>query len=501
MNNIRETDVAIIGGGIVGTAIAHALSRYKADICLLEKAPAVGFGLTKASQGAIHGGISIYMSKIVKWWAGAGDMKAYLSNLEHLKDRLCDPGREKYLELEPILNAKLLKRGRLMVAETKEELETMKLLKELAEDRGAEEITILDKDGLKEMEPMLDSRFIGGLYDPSEVMAMFIEWATAFTDCAKQNGAHIMLNTEVTGIEEQKGSYLIKTNKGDIRAQYVVNAAGIHSDCIADMIGRRDFSFTIWKCQMLIMENNNYIRHMVSIPSRPQSPKLLLLTPYGNILSGHTMEPSESKYDLTNTKEGIESLYSHLNYYLPEARPSVIRSFTGILHFNNRKPDDYLLECPKPGFVNVIVCPPAGGPAPALAQEVVKKLREQGLVLTEKSDFNPYRHKEPRFVELSSEERRRKINMNPEYGHVVCRCETVTEAEIRQAVRAGATTLDDVKFRTHAGMGRCQGGFCTSRVLNIMAQELGISPEDITQKGGDSYILRYEAKELIGVGV
>ena len=136
------------------------------------------------------------------------------------------------------------------------------------------------------------------------------------------------------------------------------------------------------------------------------------------------------------------------------------------------------------------------GPAPAIAREIVRMLADQGFELTTRSDFNPYRHKEPRFIELSTAEKNAKIQADLRFGHIVCRCEHVSEQEIRAAVRSGARTLDEIKFQTLAGMGRCQGGFCTSRVLEIMAEELNVSPLELTKKGAGSYILESRTKEL-----
>ncbi|MBW1800670.1 MAG: FAD-dependent oxidoreductase, partial [Deltaproteobacteria bacterium] len=237
---MKETQVAIIGGGIVGTAVAHALARYKLDVSILEKAPAFGFGITKACMGGLHGGVSLYLSKIVKWWAGAGDLRSYLTASHHLKDSLSAPGRKMYLELAPQLNAGLANCGRLVVAETEDDLEKMTLMKTLIEEQGGSEITLLDRDGLKEMEPMIDPRFIGGIFDPEESSIVAAEWAIAFADCAAQNGVNTLLNTEVTGIEETNGSFVIRTNNDPIRAEYVINTAGVYSDDIAAMMGPID---------------------------------------------------------------------------------------------------------------------------------------------------------------------------------------------------------------------------------------------------------------------
>jgi glycerol-3-phosphate dehydrogenase len=175
----------------------------------------------------------------------------------------------------------------------------------------------------------------------------------------------------------------------------------------------------------------------------------------------------------------------------------IISSFVSFLTYNTKDPDDHLLECPEKKFVNVVVGAPGLTSAPAMAQEVAKVLAEEGLELVEKTDFNPYRFKEPRFIELSTEEKNEKIRQNPRYGHIICRCEKVSEQEVVNAVRNGARTLDEIKFRTRGGMGRCQGGFCTSRVLKVMAREMGISPLQITKKGRESFILKSETKNPI----
>lgn len=497
MSQTIDTQVAIIGGGIVGAAIAHALSKYKVDVCVLERQPMTGHGLTKCSQGGLHGGTGLYMSKYVKWWEGAGDLKSYLAREDHYKDQLNDPGVRMFYELQPFLKAKILSSGRVMVAETQDDIEKMKIFKELAEDRGCKGITILDRDGIREKEPLLNSRFIGGLYDPHTASVNSTEWTTAFTEVAVQNGVHLLLNTGVSSIEPQSVGYTVNTSGGSIRAEYVINAAGIFSDEIASMVGKIDFSFTIWKCQMLVMENTADIKHTIVTMPKPMKARMLYMTTDGNVLASHTMELSHSKTDLSTTREGLDLLSTYLNYYLPRAEFRVLRSFAGIMHFNTRDPDDYLIERPKPGFISIIACPPAVTPAPALALDIIKMLADGGLELVEKSDFNPYRHVEPRFIELSTEEKNSRIEANSMYGHLVCRCEKVTEEEIRRAVRSGATTIDDVKFRTRATMGRCQGGFCTSRMLKIMADEMGVSPLEVTLKGGNSYILACKTKELL----
>ncbi|MCK5186013.1 MAG: FAD-dependent oxidoreductase, partial [Deltaproteobacteria bacterium] len=321
-----------------------------------------------------------------------------------------------------------------------------------------------------------------------------------FAENAKQNGAHFVSNTEVRGIEERKGYYLIKTNNGSIKAEFVINAAGLFSDEIAAMVHKIDWSFFMLKSQYLVLENRGYLNHIVSgIPALRMLPPMMP-TPHGNILSSGANERITNKTDLdfSTTKEGLELLSRTPQLYTPSIslKKDMIRSFSGVMHFNTRNPNDYLIEWPRERFLNLIVCAPGLGPAPALAQETVKMLRDKGLDLVEKSDFNPYRHKEPRFIDLPTEEKNEKIRENPRYGHIICRCEKTCEQEVREAVKRGVKTLDEMKFEVKTGMGRCQGGFCTSRVLKIMSEELGLSPLELKQKGDDSYILKSTTKGL-----
>jgi len=496
---VKETQVAVIGGGIVGAAIARELSKYKVDACLLEKEPSLGWGITKGSQGLVHGGIAYLSSRIVKRLDTELDLKSFLMQELNVKERLGFVGREMFFELAPLLNAKIVQCGRMMVAENQEELDTLKMVKEVAEENGIEDIEILDRQGLEEKEPLINPKFVGGLYDPSEGTIFPLEWVIAFGENAKDNGVNVLTETEVRGIEEKRGCYLIKTTDGPIKAEYIVNAAGLFADDVSAMIGRDYFSIFFYHCQMLVLENKDYISHVVARLPQPGHPRMLIPTTEGNILVVHTMTRETNKHNLSTTRDGLSDyLHNIPKDLIPTISPrkDMISSFVGFLAFNTRFPEDYLIEFPKKRFVNAVICAPGLGPSPAIAQEVVRMLGDEGLELVEKSDFNPYRFQESRFIDLSSDEKNRKILENPRYGHIICRCEKVSEQEVVMAIHRGAKTIDDIKFRTRAGMGRCQGGFCTSRVLQITARELGVSPLTLRKKGGNSYLLRSETKTL-----
>lgn len=490
---VTETQVVIIGGGIVGTAVARELSKYKVDVCLVEKEPGIGFGITKGSLGLLHSILGLNTSRLVKWWDRSGDLKAYLSKPLRNKEKFNIIGWEMFNELAPILNAKILRIGRIMLAENQEDLKVLEVVKEVAEGNGFKDLILLDKRRLQEKEPALDPRFIAGLYDPNEHSVFPVEWALAFAENAKDNGAHILLETEVRGIEEKNGYFLIRTNRGSIKAEFVINAAGLFSDEIASMVGKIDWSFILWKSQLIILENRGYLNNTISEVIKPQLPRVLVPTPEGNIEAGVIMSQSTNKFDFSTTKEGLNLLTTYPQLYIPSisTKRDIITSFVGYMHFNTRDPDDYLIEWPREKFLNLIVCAPAIAPAPAIAQEVVRMLINRGLNLIEKSDFNPYRFKEPRFSELPSELKNKKIRDDSKYGRIICRCNKISEQEVRDAIRKGYKTLDEIKFETWVGMGKCQGNFCTASALKIISEELGISPLEITKKGGSSYILSH----------
>ena len=485
---VKETQVAVIGGGIIGTAIARELSKYKVDICLLEKEPDLGWGITKGSQGLVHGGMAYLSSRIVKRLETKLDFKSFLKKDLNTKEKLGFVGREMFFELAPLLNMEIIQCGRIMVAEDEEELKTLRLLKEVAEEKGIKGIEILDRRGLEEKEPLIHPKFVGALYDPSECAISPVEWAIAFGENAKDNGVKILTEIEVRGIERKNEYYSIKTSKGEMKAEYIVNAAGVFADEISAMIGKDDFSIFFFHCQMLILENRDYISHLLCRIPQPGFPKMLVPTAEGNIAVVHTMDRETNKHNLSTTREGLNFLFNIPADLIPSIFPmrDALTSFVGFLAFNTRIPEDYLLECPQKRFINAVICPPGLGPAPAVAQEIVKMLGDEGLELVKKTDFNPYRYKGPRFIEIPDEEKNRRILKDPRYGNVICHCEKVTEGEIVGAIKKGAITLDGVKFRTRAGMGRCQGNFCGPKTADILAKELNRPFEKITKKGEDS---------------
>ena len=493
---MTETQVAIIGGGITGATLARELSKYRVDVSLLEKESACGFGVTKACQGLVHGGIAYLASRIVKFHGGM-DFMEYLKQPYNLKERLGNLGREAYFSLAPVLGLEIHRPGRVMLAENQADLDMVKRIKEMADFQGIQGIKVLDRKALVEREPLVNEKYIGGLYDPNEAVILPTDWTFAMADHAAKNGVHIFKETLVEDIEEKKSHYVVKTNRGNLKAQYVVNAAGLYADQIARMVDVADFEVTGWKTQLLILENPDFVHHVMCLVPHPQRGRLLIPTTHNSIVVAHSFEPMTYKEDRKTTREKLDEVMTWATEMVPDiSTRHLLSSFAGYLMYNTKNPSDHLLESPRRGFINAVVGAPGLGPAPAMARQIVDMLEEQGLELVARSDFDPYLWREPRFIDLPSEEKNERLRAEPAYGHMVCRCMHVSEQEIRLAVRAGARTLDEVKFRTLAGMGRCQGGFCTSRVLKIMAEELQVSPTEITKRGGGSYILKGETRSF-----
>lgn len=423
-------------------------------------------------------------------------MESFLIEEFNLKEKLGDVGREMYFDLVTQLKARILPCGRIVVARTNNEMRILETIKSVADTRGTPVLEILDRRGLEEKEPGVDPKFIGGLYDPTEVSIFPVEWAIAFADNAKNNGVRLLLSTEVKGIDHQNDRYVLTTSTGKIETLFIINTAGLFADEVAAMVGRTNFSFNIFKCQMMIIESEYDLRHVLCEIAKPQQRRLLIPTLKGKICVSHSMDAQTSKYDLSTTKNGLSLISGYPAYFAPSlAKHEVLSAYVGLIHYNNRS-RDYILEWQQPRFLNVLVTAPGNGPAPALAKEIVRMLSLQGLKLTLKREFHRVLPQSPRLAELSNEKRNEKIQENPKYGHLICRCEHVSEQEVLDAVKNGARTLDEVKWRTGAGMGRCQGGYCTPQVLKIMAEELGVSPLNITKRGGKSVILTHRTKDL-----
>jgi len=474
-----KTDVLIIGAGIAGTAIARELSKYELDVTLVEKEVDVGWGQTKASYAICHPGAR---------WAPGTLAQEMIAASNHVIDRLIDD-----------LDVDFRRLGELVLAFNEKELECLKAIKKQGKHIHIERLEIIDKIELQRLEPNVNPAAMAALYMPTAGIFNPFELVQAFYENARENGVNILLGTQVTEIVREQGKFKVETNQNEIQATYVVNAAGLHAAKIAEMVGADNFKVSYaTKGSCFVLDNcmgeivNHIVTGLVDLQSFTRF-KLVMPTYAGNILIyTPTSEPAHGIDDRAVEKRALDLTLESARSLVPDMdfERYIISSFCGLTARNNR--GDFIIETANPhsGFVNVALPPPGLTCSPVIGQKVAGILKKYGLVLIEKLNFNPHRRGINSLRASSSPKISELLRQDPRYGKVVCRCEKVTEAEIIDAVQRGATTLDGVKFRTRAGMGRCQGNFCGPQSASILAKELDQPLETITKNGpGSSYVL------------
>ncbi len=473
-------DVAIVGAGVVGGLIARELSRFNIKVALLEKCNDVAMGTTKANSAIVHGGFD----------AVNGTLKAKL-NVE---------GTAMMPEVCQKLSVPFKKNGSVVVAFSEKEMEHVKVLYERGIKNGVPELSIIDRDELRRREPNISDEAVGALLSQSAGIVCPYELTIAAVENAVSNGVELVRNCEVKSITENSNGYVLNTTVGEINAKYIINAAGNFSDELAKMVGDNSIELVPRKGEYYVLDKSvgNLATHTIfQCPNEMGKGILVTPTVDGNLLIGPTALNIEDKDDTTTTPEGLrDALQKALKSVPIVSIRNAITSFAGVRA--HPVTDDFIIGwCPtSANFINVAgVESPGLSSAPAIAI-YVRKILEEKLSLTEKESYSDTRETPVRFRHMSDEERAELIKKNPAYGRIVCRCETITEGEIIDAIRApgGARDVDGVKRRTRAGMGRCQGGFCGSKVVEILARELGVSMSDITKFGNDSKIIYERTK-------
>lgn len=475
---MKNYDVLIIGGGIIGTAIARELSKYKVSICLLEAQKDIACGTTKANGGIIHAGY---------------DPKPGL-----LKGKLDVKGSLMYPKLKKELNFKYVNTGSMVLGFNEEDLKYLEGLLDNGTKLNVPDLKILKSEEIRDMEPEVNPQVKYALYAPTAGEVDSFEIAEAFAENAADNGAEIYRNQKVQSIKFENNLFCVNTQGSSYCARYIVNAAGLYADKIADMVGIHDYEIKPRKGELLIMDKSlNVNLHTVLFPIPGPHTKGIVVIPSvsGNVLIGSTAEDIEDKNDVSTTTAGTNSLLNGARGLVPGILPNkVIRTFAGLRAVAVNNNNDFFIEASKEvkGFVSVAgIQSPGIASSPAIAEYVRDILSNEGLDLKVRADFNPYRKSPVRLSELSAEEKDKFIKENPEYGHIICRCEQISEGEIVDSIRrhVGAVTIDGVKRRTRAGMGRCQGGFCQDRVMSILARELSVSKEEILKEDTGSEII------------
>lgn len=470
-------DVAIIGAGATGAAVARRLAAYELRVALLEKCVDVCFGVSKANSGIIHAG--------------------FHHPVTSLKARLEIRGNLMFEQLHHELGFPFKRVGILVAAFSEEEMKTVQRLYQQGVANGVPRLEICSSERMRLLEPKLNPDVVGGLYAPTGGIIEPYRYVFALVENAQRNGVILKTEFEVTDARHDGETYTIHSRRGDrIRAKRVVNAAGLYADEVSRIFGGENFKIIPRKGEEFLLERNaaGLPRQVIfPVPGRHTKGILVIPTVEGTMMIGPTATEVEDKEDRTTTAEHLDMVLAQATQMVPAiSRREIITAFSGsrpVLEGN-----DFFIGISKkaPHFIQAAgIQSPGLTASPAAAEYIKDLLKQDGLTLVEKTAFEPTLPPVPRVREMSTAQLAAMAAQDPRYGHIACRCETVSEAEIVEAIRRGHTTLDGIKFYTRAGMGRCQGGFCTYKVLKIIARETGLPMEAITKRGDGSYVLSH----------
>ena len=476
-------DVIIIGGGVTGCCIARTLSKYDLNICLLEKEAEIAVGTTKANSGVIHAG--------------------YASPRDYVKRHLCIGGNKMYTQAAEELNFPFKRIGSFVVALEDNQIKQLEEERKKGTEDGVPGLeVILDKKKIKQMEPNLTDEVVGVLHAPSAGLASPYELTFALAENAVMNGAKFFRNHEVVKIKHQDYVFTVRTFAGEFQGRNLINASGLYAARISRMLGLDYFSIMPRKGEYILFDRNAIQLNKILFPIPTKVSKGILVCPtlHGNTFIGPNAQNITDRENISTTTAGLKEILEGGMKLVPNipARSS-IRNFAGL----RAVPDtyDFIIDNTDVyGFINVAgILSPGLTATFAIAEKVVEFLELLGVELKVKEDYNPIRPKPERFKDFTKEELDIKIKEDSAWGRIICRCETIPEKEIINAIHApvGANTVDGVKFRCRPGMGRCQGGFCRPRVIEILSRELNKKYEEITKSGEDTNILMGKTKDFL----
>lgn len=464
-------DVLIIGCGITGAAAAFALSRYRLSIAVLERENDVSMGATKANSAILHAG--------------------YDPEPGTLMARLNLRGVELARPLCRDLDVPYRACGSLVAAFSPEERAVLEALCERGKSNGVPGLELLTGAEARTLEPELSEAVIAALHAPSAAVCSPWEYCLALAETAVRNGADLRLETAVTGLQRTEAGWRVQTDRGTFEARFVVNAAGVSADAVHDMAAPHAFDILPVRGQYFLLDKSEGVRVsrvIFQTPTAQGKGVLVAPTVHGNLLAGPTAEDIADGADTATTAAGLALVRERAALGVADIPfGAVITSFAGNRAHSSR--GDFLLSETAPGFFDAAgIESPGLSAAPAIGRYVAERIAS-ALGAALRPDFDPIRRAIPRPAQMPDRERAALIREDPRYGDIVCRCEQVSEGEILEAIRRGARSLDGVKRRVRAGMGRCQGGFCTPRVLEILARELGISPDEVCKNRPGSRLL------------
>ena len=477
-------DIIVIGAGVVGTCVARELSKYQANVCVIDKADDVASGTSKANSGIVHAG--------------------YDCKPGTLMAKLNVRGNELLYQLAEELDFPIKKNGSLIVCTIESERGKLDVLLDQANANGVPDARTVERDELLEMEPNLTPNAVAALYVPTGGIICPFNLAIAMGENAAVNGVEFKFETEVKNIVKKDGYYELDTNKGVLETKAVVNAAGVYADVMHNMVSDKKMKIVARKGEYLLMDKElgDYFKATIfPLPGPMGKGVLTAPTIHGNMFVGPSATDIEDKEGVNTTQEIIDDLVqkasaSHLTKdRLPMNK--VITSFAGLRAHEEHH--EFIVEevADAPGFFDAAgIESPGLTSSPAIAEMLVGLIQDK-YNFPKNENFIAKRKGIVHMEDLSMEEKNEMIKKNPQYGNIVCRCEMVTEGEIVDAINRpiGARSLDGVKRRTRQGMGRCQAGFCTPRTMEILSRELGIPMTEITKKGEGSNMLVGKIKE------
>ena len=473
-------DILIIGGGVTGAAIARELSRYDLKTALFEKGEDVCSGTSKANSGIAHAGFD----------AVPGSLKAKM-NIR---------GSQMMEELSRKLDFPYKRNGSLVLCFDEKDRPRLEKLLQQGKENGVEGLEILEKKELLALEPALSEEVVCALHATTGGIVCPFKLTIALAENAAVNGVEFHLNEGVKRV--QPGTvegYTVETGKGTYETRIVVNAAGLYGDEIHNQVSGEKLHITPRKGEYCLMDKKigQLVSHTIfQMPTAMGKGVLVTPTVHGNLMVGPTATDISDKEGVDTTAEGLDEVLKKAALSVKSLpRGVTITSFAGLRAHENH--DDFILGEVKdaPGFFDAVgIESPGLTSAPAIgewmAEKIVEKLRKTQKV-EEKKAFQETRKDIPNIASMDQAEAAALIAENPAYGTIICRCEKVTEGEIIDAIRRplGVRSLDGIKRRTRAGMGRCQAGFCSTKVMDILARELGIPLEEVTKAGGASRML------------
>ncbi|MBQ7665900.1 MAG: NAD(P)/FAD-dependent oxidoreductase [Synergistaceae bacterium] len=480
-------DIVIIGAGITGSSIARELTKYKLRIAVIDKASELPSGASRANSSMIHGGFD----------DEPGSVKA----------KFCVPGNKMWHRLKDELDVHLDECGSYVCAFNDDEVKHLEKLLAQGKANGSPGVEIISGDELRKREPNVSPEIIAALWSPEAGIINNFEAVNAMIESAKINGAELFLETQVTGLlfDDEGNMRGVSTSKGEFIAPVVINAGGVHSGEISSWAGDTSFRIIPTKGEYFLLDRTTqgFIHSFLfACPSKAGKGITVLQTAEGNLMSGPTATEQEDPEDRATTPEGLAEVLKGARKLVPNFPINMnITTFAGV-RANTDTGDFaiYALDKPK-GFINAAgIKSPGFTSAPAIAVYISELIRDNlsdRIKLEPNDKFIPERKNIPRFLYLDMAEREKLAKENPSYAQIVCRCETVTEGQVIEAIRRGARTVTAVKMMTRAGTGRCQGGFCCPRVAEILSRELGIPLDEITRHGGESKLLAGKTKEFL----